>query len=103
MAHVDGAGVVVDMVGGQAHAQAGPLFGDYDAVLWIAGLVAGGAGEAGARGKRACNLNRRLSHQMNPACCCLIAVVGVSAREQSQKIEGNDLSEEKLHEAGDGL
>jgi len=48
VAHVDGVGVVVDVLGGQAHAQAGPLFGDYDAVLWIAGLVAGGAGEAGA-------------------------------------------------------
>jgi len=46
VAEVDGVGVFIDVLGGQAHAQAGPLLRDDDAVLGIAGLVAGRAGKA---------------------------------------------------------
>jgi hypothetical protein len=48
VADVDGFGVVVDVLRGKSHAQAGPLFGEDDAVLGIAGLVARGAGKTGA-------------------------------------------------------
>jgi len=48
VAEIEGFGVVVGVGNGEADAEAGPLFGDDDAVLGVAGLVADGAGEAGA-------------------------------------------------------
>jgi hypothetical protein len=48
VAQVDGVGIFVCGELGQARAEAGPVLGDNDGVLRIAGLAADGAGETGA-------------------------------------------------------
>jgi hypothetical protein len=48
VAYVDGVWIFIGRQDGQAEAEPGPGLGDDDAVLRIAGLIADGAGEAGA-------------------------------------------------------